>query len=287
MWLLGVLVLTGIYAPALVDLARVWRTDTYAVHGMFAPLFSAFLFWSDREHLRAIPRERNRAGLLVILIGLGLLVLGRSKGSLAVDALSVVVAVAGGVLWGFGARWLRQAWFPVAFLVFMVPLPRVVVDAFSRDLQVFAATFAAAAVGVAGIPVYQHGVMIELPNMNLEIAEICNGLRFMMALLVLTVAFAQVSQRSRLKKLVLVASAVPIAVLANAARVTAVAFLVHYWGPQAASGIIHHSIGKVVWLMTLVPLVGLGLALRRGGGGRRLPGEVRPTALEEATPSSP
>lgn len=262
-WLFGVLVLGVIYGPALADLARVWHTDPYAVHGMFVPFFSAFLFWSDREHLRAVPRRSSRAGFVVILFGLGLLALGRGYGSVAIQALSVVAAVAGAVLWGFGAKWLRRAWFPVAFLLFMVPLPRAVVDASSRDLQRFAAGFAAAAAGFAGVPLYQHDVVIELPNMTLLVAEICNGLRFMMALLVLTVAFAQVSQRSRARKLVLVASAIPLAILANAMRVAAVVLLAHYWGPKAASGIIHHSIGKVVWLMTLVPLVALGLALRR------------------------
>ena len=267
-WMAGALVLLSIYAPVLAEMAHIWRTDTYAVHGILVPFFSAFMFWSDRDRLRGVEKVSRPQGLFVVLLGLGLLTLGRWTGILALEGLSLVAAVAGAIWWGFGARYLREAWFPIAFLVFMVPLPRAVVDAVSRDLQVFAASFAAAIVELAGMPVYQKGVMIQLPTMTLEVAEICNGLRFMMALLVLTVAFAQVTQRTRARKVILVFSAVPLAILANGFRVAAVIVAVYYIGPRAASGIIHHSIGKVVWAMTLVPLVGLGLLLRRGTGPR-------------------
>ena len=267
MWILAVMGLVGIYAPVLTEMARIWWTHPYAGHGMFVPLFSAFLLWVDRDRLRAVTGQRDPTGMLVILLGLGVLWLGGWAESLLVQGLSVVVAVAGVVLWGFGARCLRRAAFPVGFLLFMVPLPQLVVDAVTLDLQLFAAGFAGGALGLLDIPFYQTGVFIELPTITLDVAEVCNGLRFLMALLVLTLAFAQVSQRSLPRKLVLVASAIPIAILANAVRVATIAAAVHYIGPQVARGVIHHSIGKAVWALTLIPLVALGLILRRGGGG--------------------
>lgn len=270
MWTLAVLVVAGIYAPVLAEMARIWWTHPYAGHGMFVPVFSAFLLCMDRDRLRAASGRRDPAGILVLLLGLGVLALGRWGESLLLEGLSVVVAVAGVVLWGFGAQCLRRAAFPVGFLVFMVPLPRLVVDAVTLDLQLFAAGFAGAALGLLDIPFYQNGMLIKLPTITLSVAEACNGLRFLMALLVLTVAFAQVSQRSLPRKLVLVASAIPIAILANAVRVATIVVAVHYVGPQAASGFIHHSIGKAVWALTLVPLAALGLVLGRGGGSRTL-----------------
>lgn len=112
-------------------------------------------------------------------------------------------------------------------------------------------------------------------------AEVCNGLRFLTALLVLTVAFAHVSQRSLAGKLVLVASAVPIAILANAVRVATIVVAAHYIGSQVTSGFIHNSIGKGVWALTLIPLGALGLLLRRGGASRD-PEEARPLPLSES-----
>jgi exosortase/archaeosortase family protein len=109
-------------------------------------------------------------------------------------------------------------------------------------------------------------MVIDLATVRLDVAEVCNGLRFLMGFLVLAIAFAQVSQRTLPRKLLLAASAIPIAILANAVRVATVAIAVHHLGPAAASGIIHHGIGKAVWALTLVPLFVLGLVLRGGWG---------------------
>lgn len=264
-WALGLLGLAGLYAPVLSQMARIWWTDTYAAHGVFVPAFSALLLWMDRARLRGVPRRNHPAGIAVILLGLGLLAVGRSAGSLSVEGLSVVIAVVGLVLWGFGDRFLRAVAFPVGFLVLMVPVPRPLIGAVTLHLQLFASGAAGAALGLLDVPFYQHGVVIELPSMTLLVAEVCNGLRFLLALVVLTVAFAQVSQRTLARKVVLVLSAIPIAILANALRVAVVAVGVHYIGPEMASGFIHHSIGKVVWVLTLVPLVGIGFYLRRRG----------------------
>ena len=266
LWVLAALVLAGIYAPVLAQMARIWWTDPYAGHGMFVPAFSAFFFWADRDRLRAGSGQMDPGGLLVILLALGTLMLGRWAESLLVQGVSVVIAAAGMVFWGFGARYLRRTAFPVGFLLFMVPLPRQVVDVVTLNLQVFAARFAGAVLGLLDIPFYQSGVLIELPTITLEVAEVCNGLRFLMALLVLTLAFAQVSQRSLPRKLLLVTSAIPSAILANAVRVATIAVAVHYIGPQMASGFIHNFIAKAVWVLTLIPLAALGLLLRRGGG---------------------
>lgn len=260
------LVLAVLYVPAMAEMFHVWQTDTYAGHGMFVPLFSALVAWTDRERLRAAVGRGHPAGIALILAGVGLLALGALGGSLLVKGLSVAVVVAGLVMWSFGTDCLRAAAFPVGFLVLMAPLPRPVVDALTLDLQLFAAGFAAAALRLLDIPVYQTGVTIELPALTLQVAEVCNGLRFLLALLVLTAAFAQVTQRSIPRKVALVASAIPIAIFANATRVAAIGLGVHFIGPEAASGTIHNWIGKGVWGLTLIPLILLGLLLARGGG---------------------
>jgi exosortase len=261
-------VLAALCAPAQVRMAEVWWTDTYAGHGMFVPLFSAMVAWFERERLRQLADGGDRAGLIAIAIGIGGLGLGYVGQNLLLQGLSLVVIVGGVVLWMFGATVLRAALFPVGFLALMVPLPRTIVDPTTLEVQLFAAGFAAGALRLLDVPVYQTGVMIELPRMSLQVAEACNGLRFLAALVVLTAAFAQVTQRTVGRKALLIALAPPVAILANAVRVAVIALGVHYWGPQAASGVIHHSIGKAVWAMTIIPLVGFGLWLARGPESR-------------------
>jgi exosortase len=262
-----ILPVAGLYAPVFADMARAWWTHPYAGHGVFVPAFSAFLVLWHWDRIHAAAGRPNPAGILVIILALATLALGKSSGRLLVQDLSVVGAVAGAVLWTVGERCLRAVAFPVAFLVFMAPLPNAIVDPVTLHLQLFAASVAGLVLEILDVPFYQSGVEIVLPTITLNVAEVCNGLRFLMALVVLTIAFAYMSQRSLLRAVLLVASAIPIAILANAARVATIAVAVHYVGPQAASGMIHHAIAKAVWALTLVPVAALGLALRHGNGG--------------------
>jgi len=255
--------LAALYAPAMAALVHVWRTDTYSGHGMFVPLFSAVIAWTERDRLGRAAGRGHPAGAAIVLGGLGLLALGTVADSVLLQGVSVAVAIAGLVAWSFGLRCLRAAAFPIAFLLLMSPLPRTVVAAVTLQVQLFAAAFAVGVLRLLDLPVYQSGVTIELPSMTLQVAEACNGLRFLMALLVLTAAFAQITQRTVADKAALVVAAIPIAVLANAMRVAAIVLGVQYVGPEAASGTIHNWIGKGMWGLTLVPLAGLGFLLAR------------------------
>jgi len=281
--------LAAVYAPACADLARAWWHDQYAGHGMFVPAFAAFLAWTDRERLRTAVGPPSLAGIPLILAALAILITGRWSGSLLLQAASVAVAVAGIVLWTFGGRCLKATAFPVVFLVLMAPLPHALVDSVTLHLQFFAAGVAGLVLEILNVPFYQSGLTIMLPTITLQVAEVCNGLRFLMALLVLATAFAYITQRTVTRMAVVVASAIPIAILANAARVAAVAVAVQYIGPQAASGTLHDAIGKAMWALTLVPLVGLGLLLRGRSGGNRsthAPGTraIEPTRLTDVSP---
>jgi exosortase len=173
----------------------------------------------------------------------------------------------------------------VGFLVLMVPLPRPVVAAVTSEVQLFAAATAGWALELFGVPFLLEGTWIVLPGITLEVAEVCNGLRFLMALVVLTLAFAQVTQRTVPRRIVLVASAVPVAILANAARVAVIAVGAYLVGPEVASGTIHHLIGKAVWGLTLVPLAALAWVLRRGGSRPGAPALTTPGTVP-ATPSA-
>jgi exosortase len=249
--------------PALWRLADAGRTNEYAGHAMFVPLFCVLAAWADRERLRAAAGRGHPSGLLLLAAGAAVLATGYLWHSQVLQGLALAMIAAGAVLWLYGGACLRAAAFPVVFLAMMAPLPKAVVAAVTFKLQVFAAGFAAGGLGLIGIPVYQTGVKLELATMNLEVAEACNGLRFLLAILVLTAAFAQVLLPSWGRKVALVAAAVPIAVVANALRVAAIGIGVHYIGPEAASGTVHNWIGKGVWAMTLVPLALLTIGLAR------------------------
>jgi exosortase len=277
------LTLVALYTPTLASLGRAWWTDTYAAHGLFVPFFSLFLGWREWGSIRTTGRG-HPTGLLLITGAVALLGAGTWQNSLFVQGLAVAPVLAGLVAWILGLQALRVLAFPIAFLLFMAPLPRSAVEAVTLKLQLFAAGFAASSLRLLDIPVYQSGVLIELPSITLEVAEICNGLRFLTALLVLTTAFAHLTQRTIFRKLVLALSAIPIAIFANATRVAVIAVATQYIGPEAASGTIHNFLGKLVWALTLVPLAGLGVFLAMTGPGSR---PWRGTAPEPSAADSP
>lgn len=268
--IVAALVVVPLYLPVLRELARAWWTHPYAGHGPLVPAFSAFLLWSDRARLRAAITPGHSIGLAVILLSLGLLFGGRSIESLLLQGVSLVTCLAGMVLWVLGPRTLKAGAFPLTYLLLMLPLPSPLVDAVTQDLQLFAARTAGAALDLFDVPFFLDGVLIQLPGITLAVATVCNGLRFLSALVMVTVAFAHLSQRTLPRKLILVASAIPIAILANAVRVATIALAVYYIGPGAAQGFIHNSIAKGVWALTLIPLVILAFVLRRGGESPRL-----------------
>ena len=259
----SVVIVATAFGPALWRLIDVGRTNEYAGHAAFVPLFSAIVAWSDRDRLRAVAGAGDWRGLPLVAAALGMLGFGYASGNLAAQGLALPFATAGLVLWLWGVRCLRAATFPVWFLAMVVPPPLALVAAVTGHLQAFAAAVAAGAVRLLDIPIYQVGNQLELRYLTLNVAEACNGLRFLLTIIVLTAAAGQITLPNRQRRIILVSAAVAIAILANAVRVAAIAIGVHYFGPDAASGTIHNWIGKGVWALTLLPLIGVGLVLAR------------------------
>lgn len=277
--------LVAAYAPTLSRLWDAWRYDSYAGHGVFVPLFSGVLIWSDRKRLGSALGTVSVSGLPLLVGGLALLGLGSWQGSVFLAGISFPISL-GGLVWClYGADLFKEARFPVAFLALWVPLPRVVVDLVSPGVQEWAAAASAGIVGALGIPVFQQGTLLVLPNAVLEVVEGCNGLRFMMALLVLAVAYAHVSQRDRLRQIVVVAAAIPLAVMANWLRIAVITVAAHYWGSEAAEGLLHHSIGKSVWAVALVGLGLFGFMLR--GRSKEAKGPAEPSTAQAEGRTTP
>jgi exosortase len=145
----------------------------------------------------------------------------------------------------------------------MAPLPQAAISAISLPLQHLAARFAGTALGVLGVPAALDGLTIRLPGVTLEVTEACNGLRFLLAMIVLGTAFAWSTQARAGRRCAVLALAVVVAIAANLVRVTGTGVLAHYWGPATAMGFFHIAYGKVVYLAMMVPFMAGVMALRR------------------------
>jgi exosortase len=251
------------YAGTGVALVAAWYDHPYAGHGPFAPVFSAAILWFDRDRLRAAAGRGHVSGVLAIGVGLGLLALGVVSQFLLVQTLALTITIAAGTACMWGWRLVRAMAFPLGLLTTMAPPPEAVIAFLSLKLQLFAADVAATALRLVDVPVFRIGINVELSGGVVEVSEGCNGLRFLLALLVFTAACAYMTQRTMARAAVLIAAAVPVAIAANALRVTIIAVAVHYLGLEGASGIAHHWFGKVTWSLALLPLLVFGFWLRR------------------------
>lgn len=227
------------------------------------PLFAGWFLWDARRRaLPAAPAWSTR-GLSVLGTGLTLRLAGAAWGSLTLEALSLPVVLAGLAELVLGRRRAGAIAFSLGFLAFMAPLPDGVIPALSLPLQHLAAWFAAQALPSVGVPTVREGLYLYLPEVTLHVTEACNGLRFLMAMVVVGTAFAWTTQVRLSRRAAVVALAVVVAIVANLLRVTGTGLLVHHWGAQAVMGVFHVVYGKVVYLVMLVPFVAGVLLLRR------------------------
>jgi exosortase len=255
--------LVALYLPLLRALLTLWAEVPYYSYGFLVPLFSAYLAWDARRELARRPLWPSRAGLVVLAAALAMLFVGILSGSLTVQTLSVPAVVTGALLLTMGPARTRALAFPLAFLVFMTPLPEGTLAALSLPLQQLAAEAAQWMLWLVGVPVTREGLYLTLPSVTLHITEACNGLRFLLAMVVVGVAFAGTSQTGWRRRSLVVFGALLVALLANWLRVAGTGVMAELYGHEVAGGFYHVVWGKVVYAVMLVPFVMLVMALRQ------------------------
>ena len=255
---LGLCVAWGLW-PNLVSMARKWSHDPRYSHGMLVPLFAAVL-WKLR-----MPEGTTRAGranwwgLAFVATGALIQLTGSYLFVEWLETLSILPYAAGLVaLWG-GASVLRWAWAPLAYLVFMIPLPYKVETSMGWPLQYTATVASTYLLQTLGLSAGAEGNTIVLPGGRIGVVEACNGLGILFTFLATASAVALVIERPLWQKWLVVASAAPIALVANVSRITATGFLHEPVGGPVADMVYHDLAG---WLMMPFALVMLWAELR-------------------------
>lgn len=261
-------VLLALYVPVVRDIVRAWSTISYYSYGFLVPVFSAYLVWEARRTIAAARFRWSAEGVLAAIAGLGLLATGIAIGSVTLKGLSLPVVLGATGLLALGRERFRPVVFPIGFLALAVPLPDGSLGSISLLLQYVAAVTADHALAVLGVPSVREGLMIHLPRVTVEVTESCNGLRFLLAMVVVGTACAWSTQRTPGRRAAVVVFAIVIAIAGNLVRVTGTALLVSLYGPAAATGFAHVAYGKVVYVTMLIPFL-LGVLLLRRGAPRR------------------
>ena len=252
-----------VYARVLSSLVEAWMTDGNYSHGFLIVPLAVYFAWERRDALADTPSRPSWFGLVVLLGGLAMLLAGLMGAELFVTRLSFVGTLAGIVVFLFGWRTLRVLAFPFAFLLLMIPLPAILFNQVAFPLQLLASRAGELAISTAGIPVLREGNVLVLATTSLEVAEACSGIRSLVSLITLGVVYGYFIDRRAWVRTVIVASAVPVAILSNGARVAGTGIAAHWWGPSVAQGFLHEFSGWVVFLVAFLMILGVQRAVQR------------------------
>ena len=270
------------YATVLAKLGRDWWSDENYSHGLLVPFVIAFIVWRDWDSLKkAVMKSPVWLGGAVILFALLLLAAGTLGAELFTQRMSMVLMLAGLAVYFFGTKILQLLAVPFALLLLAIPIPQIVFNRIALPLQGFASQMAVWGIRLFDVPTVRLGNVIDIlprgstQTISLEVVEACSGIRSLMTLVTLALIlgyftrrddrgrFANFSTADFWRTAVLMVSAVPIAVLTNAARVSVTGILTYYYGKQATENTWHELSGWLVYLVALALLLGVNYLLKR------------------------
>lgn len=276
--------LAFLYANVLAKLGRDWWTDENYSHGLLVPFVIGFIVWAEFEALKkVVEKPKILLGFAVVLFALFLLLGGTLGAELFTQRVSFVLMLAGVVIYFFGTRILQLLAVPFVLLLLSIPIPQIIFNKIAFPLQIYASQIAVWGIRLFGVPTLRKGNVIEiLPNgatqiIALEVVEACSGIRSLMTLMTLALIlvyftrtkhrFEENNRLSFLKNfdfwraIILMFSAIPIAVLTNAGRVTATGILTYYYGKKATESAWHDLSGWLVYIVALALLIAINFIL--------------------------
>ena len=249
------------YAAVLAKLSRDWWTDENYSHGLLVPFIVGYILWLQRDKFATEPaRPTVLLGGLAVAFALFALWTGVAGAELYTQRMSLVLLIAGTVVYFFGLSFLRLILVPLGLLILAIPIPAIIFNKIAFPLQLFASRCAVWSMSMIGIPVLRQGNVIELKPLNsfdtkkLEVVEACSGIRSLISLLMLAIVLGYFTERRTFHRIAIACAAVPLAIVANATRVAGTGLAAEWISPAAADGFFHTFSG---WLMFVVATAGL------------------------------
>ncbi|MCY7348750.1 MAG: EpsI family protein [Pyrinomonadaceae bacterium] len=278
--------LAFIYATALAKLGRDWWTDENYSHGLLVPFVIGYIVYLEFDELKkAVSKPSLLLGGALILFALVMLLGGTLGAELFTQRISLVVMLLGIIVYFFGVQIVKSLVVPFALLLFSIPIPQIIFNKIAFPLQIYASQMAVWGIRLFEVPSVRKGNVIEiLPNgatqiIALEVVEACSGIRSLMTLVTLALVLTYFSAAKQpnggsktfdflknfdfWRAIILMLSAIPIAIFTNAARVTATGVLTYYYGKRATESTLHEASGWLVYVAALGLLLLLNFGLKK------------------------
>jgi exosortase len=246
----------ALFGPMFYELIKLWSLpDAPQAYGLLILPAAALLVWMLRTRLEDLRPQSSAWGLTVLVCGLGLLLLGTLSSALMASALGFMAVVIGIVWTRYGGKITRRLWFPLAFLLAMVPLPSEVLNDLTFPLQRLSIHGAALLLKPFG-DVRVDGTQLHVGSYTLDVIAPCSGLTIVLPLLTLAVYYLYLIQAPLWKKALLTALTLPVAMGVNAVRVALIGAVGEAFGTHVAN-VFHDYSGILTVLLGFVALTWL------------------------------
>ncbi len=256
-WVCLLVVLAVMFIPfggSLQVLFNMWMELPEYSHGFLVPLISLYLIWQKKAELEEVEFKPSWLGVSIIAIGMAGYLLGELSLMYFIIQYSFLIVLYGVLLSFMGWRAFKIILIPLLILVFMIPLPNLIHNNLSSQLQLISSEIGVAVIRLFGISVYLEGNIIDLGEMKLQVVEACSGLRYLFPLMTLGFMMAYFYKVAFWKRVLLFISSVPVTVLMNSFRIGLIGCTVEYWGIAAAEGLLHDFEGWVVFMLSFAVL---------------------------------
>jgi exosortase D (VPLPA-CTERM-specific) len=257
-WLLlavAAVVTLAAYSPSLRFMVANWEQVPEYSYGYFIPLISAFLIWQRSDQLRRLELRGAWWGLALVVVALLLGALGEFSAVRVFSQYGFVVAAFGLSVCAIGAAGTRAIAMPLALLVFMIPLPQFLLREMSQQLQLVSSELGVWLIRQFGISVFLEGNVIDLGSYKLQVVDACSGLRYLFPLAVLGILAAYFFQGSLWKRVLIVVSTVPMAIVINSLRIGLIGVTVEHFGSGMAEGLLHDFEGGFMFMICIALLI--------------------------------
>ena len=245
------------YFPVWKELVLTWYSNDQYSHGFLIIPLCIYMVWRKKEKLVEIRIIPSRWGLVLTIFSLLLYLFARLAEITTIASFSMVLVLAGVVIYFYSFPLLKELLFPLFLLLFMIPIPTQIYSKFTIPLQLFVSKVSVWIGAVMGLPIYREGNVIHLPHQTLQVVQACSGLRSMVSLLALSAFFGYFTLKSNILRTVLFICGIPAAVLVNIIRVLLLVLAFHYFNYDLTKGTIHTIFGMSIFVLALFFLLGV------------------------------